>query len=60
VIDSHPLLVDEELRKSSFHPDFLEDYDGAKEEIGGGFPKAYMAVNWKRLSSSMLIMLTTT
>jgi hypothetical protein len=38
-IDS--LLVDEEVQQSSFHPDFLDDYDGAKEEIGTGFPNPY-------------------
>jgi hypothetical protein len=38
-IDS--LLVDEEVQQSSFHPDFLDDYDGAKEEIGTGFPDPY-------------------
>jgi hypothetical protein len=41
VIDSRPLIVDEELRQTSFHPDFLEDYDGAEEEIGEGFPEAF-------------------
>jgi hypothetical protein len=38
VLNSNSLLVDEELQQSSFHPDFLQDYDGAKEEIGTGFP----------------------
>ncbi|KAI2492903.1 Reverse transcriptase (RNA-dependent DNA polymerase) [Fragilaria crotonensis] len=26
VLDSRPLLIDDELRTSSFHPDFLDDY----------------------------------
>jgi hypothetical protein len=47
VLNSNSLLVDEELQQSSFHPDFLDDYDGAKEEIGTGFPDPYMVVmNW--------------
>jgi hypothetical protein len=29
-------MVEEELHHKSFHPDFLEDYDGAKEEISDG------------------------
>jgi hypothetical protein len=33
VLDSHPLIIEEELHQKSFHPDFLEDYDRAKEEI---------------------------
>jgi hypothetical protein len=41
ILNSNSLLVDEELQQSSFHPDFLEDYDGAKEEIGTGFPDPY-------------------
>jgi hypothetical protein len=41
VLNSNPLLVNEELQQSSFHPDFLEDYDGAKEAIGTGFPDPY-------------------
>jgi hypothetical protein len=41
VLDSHPLVSEEELHQKSFHPDFLEDHDGAKEEIGDGLPKAF-------------------
>jgi hypothetical protein len=41
VLDSHPLIVEEELHQKSFHPDFLEDYDGAKEEIGDGLLEAF-------------------
>jgi len=32
LINSNPLRVDEVLKKSSFHPDFLEDYPDAREE----------------------------
>ena len=38
VLDSRPLLIDEELRKNSFHPDFLEDYPDAREDIAADFP----------------------
>jgi hypothetical protein len=38
VIDSRLLLVDEELRSDSFHPDFLEDYPDAHEDIDDGLP----------------------
>jgi hypothetical protein len=41
VLDSHPLIVEEELHQKSFHPDFLDDYDGAKEELGDGLPEAF-------------------
>jgi hypothetical protein len=41
VLDSHPLIIEEELHQKSFHSDFLEDYDGAKEELGNGFPEAF-------------------
>jgi hypothetical protein len=41
VLDSHPLIIEEELHQKSFHPDFLEDYDGAKEELGEGFSEAF-------------------
>ena len=41
VLDSRPLDVDEELRKDSFHPDFLDDYPDAKEDIDMQFPKPY-------------------
>jgi hypothetical protein len=37
-MDSHPLVIEEELHQKSFHPDFLEDDDGAKEEISDGLP----------------------
>jgi hypothetical protein len=37
-MDSHPLVIEEELHQKSFHPDFLEDYDGAKEETSDGLP----------------------
>jgi hypothetical protein len=39
--DSRPLLVDDELRSSSFHPDFLNDYPDAKEDEGTDFPTTY-------------------
>ncbi len=35
------MIVNKELHQKSFHPDFLEDYDGAKEEIGEGIPESY-------------------
>ncbi len=41
VLDSRPLLIDEELRKDSFHPDFLEDYPDAHEDIAADFPTPY-------------------
>jgi hypothetical protein len=41
VLDSHPLIVEEELHQKSFHPDVLEDYDGAKEELSDGLPEAF-------------------
>ena len=41
VLDSRPLLIDDELRKDSFHPDFLEDYPDAHEDIATDFPTAY-------------------
>jgi hypothetical protein len=41
VLDSHPLIIEEELHQKSFHHDFLEDYDGAKEEFGDGLPEAF-------------------
>jgi hypothetical protein len=40
VLDSHPLVIEVELHQKSFHSDFLEDYDGAKEEIHDGLPEA--------------------
>ena len=33
VIDSGPLIVPEEFTSSTFHPDFLEDYPNAHEEL---------------------------
>ncbi|KAI2513608.1 Reverse transcriptase (RNA-dependent DNA polymerase) [Fragilaria crotonensis] len=41
VIDSRPLLVDEELLTDSFHPDFLEDYPDACEDIDPNLPTAH-------------------
>ena len=43
MFDSRPLLVDDELLTDSFHPDFLEDYPGACEDIDPNLPKAYGA-----------------
>jgi hypothetical protein len=40
-LDSNPLLVDDALKKNSFHPDFLEDYPDAKEEVDPGLPTPY-------------------
>jgi hypothetical protein len=37
-MDSHPLVIEEELHQKSFHPDFLVDFDGAKVEISDGLP----------------------
>jgi hypothetical protein len=31
-LDSRPLLINDELLKDSFHPDFLEDYPDPKED----------------------------
>jgi hypothetical protein len=33
VLDSRPFLVNDELKTTSFHPDFLEDYPDASEDI---------------------------
>lgn len=41
VVDSRPLLVDAELRSASFHPDFLEDYPDAHEDVSTDFPPCY-------------------
>jgi Reverse transcriptase (RNA-dependent DNA polymerase) len=41
VLDSRPLIVDPSLRKDSFHPDFLDDYPDAHEDIASNFLKAY-------------------
>ena len=41
VLDSRPLISDDALRHDSFHPDFLEDYPDAKEDVGTDFPPAF-------------------
>jgi hypothetical protein len=42
VLDSRPLIIEnEDLLKASFHPDFLEDYPDAHEDIDGGLPTPY-------------------
>jgi hypothetical protein len=41
VVDSHPLKIDDDLRKDSFHPDFLEDCPDASEDVGTDFPEAF-------------------
>ena len=41
VVDSRPLLVDNDLRTTSFHPDFLEDYPDASEDVATDFPIPY-------------------
>ena len=41
VVDSRPLLVDDELRSESFHPDFLEDYPDAAEDVASDFPTPF-------------------
>lgn len=41
VLNSHPLVVSEELKGKSFVPDFLEDYRDAKEDVDPRFPTAY-------------------
>ena len=38
VVDSRLLLVDDDLRTTSFHPDFLEDYPDANEDVAMDFP----------------------
>jgi hypothetical protein len=38
VLDSCPLIVDDELKKNSFHPDFLDDYPDANEDIDPSLP----------------------
>ena len=43
VVDSRPLLVDDELKSDSFHPDFLEDYPDAREDIDDGLPAPHGA-----------------
>jgi hypothetical protein len=41
VLDSRPLLIDESLRTDSFHPDFLEDYPDAAEDMDDSFPTPF-------------------
>ena len=41
VIDSRPLRVDPELQQELFHPDFLEDYPDAEEDISPDMPPAF-------------------
>jgi hypothetical protein len=41
IVDSRPLIIDDELRRDSFHPDFLEDYPDASEDVGTDFPEAF-------------------
>jgi hypothetical protein len=41
VIDSRPLVVDAELQTDSFHPDFIEDYPDATEDIDEALPTPY-------------------
>ena len=43
LIDSRPLVIDDpEINKSTFHPDFLEDYDGVTEDNPAGhFPVSF-------------------
>ncbi|KAI2501305.1 Reverse transcriptase (RNA-dependent DNA polymerase) [Fragilaria crotonensis] len=41
VLDSRPLLVDDGLRSDSFHPDFLDDYPDAAEDVASDFPTPY-------------------
>jgi hypothetical protein len=41
VLDSRPMLVGQELLLDSFHPDFLEDYPDAKEDLDDTLPQAY-------------------
>ena len=42
VMDSRPLNIDDELIKNpTFHPDFLEDYEGAMEEVDEELPEPY-------------------
>eukprot|EP00546_Thalassionema_frauenfeldii_P014433 CAMPEP_0178920454 /NCGR_PEP_ID=MMETSP0786-20121207/15013_1 /TAXON_ID=186022 /ORGANISM="Thalassionema frauenfeldii, Strain CCMP 1798" /LENGTH=121 /DNA_ID=CAMNT_0020594521 /DNA_START=363 /DNA_END=728 /DNA_ORIENTATION=+ len=41
-IDSRPLIFEDGFDvENSFHPDFLEDYPDAAEEIGDGLPQPY-------------------
>jgi hypothetical protein len=41
VIDSRPLIVDTGLQTDSFHPDFLEGYSDASEDIDETLPTSY-------------------
>ena len=41
LIDSRPLLLDDELTKHTFHPDFLEDYPNASEDIDSSLPEPF-------------------
>ncbi len=41
IINSEPLDVDDDLKTTAFHPDFLEDYPDAAEEIDPNLPTAY-------------------
>jgi hypothetical protein len=44
VLDSRPLLVDDEdLTTTSFHPDFLDDYPDAREDVDDGLPEPFGA-----------------
>jgi len=39
-IDSRPLIFEDGFEvENSFHPDFMEDYPDAAEEIGDGLPQ---------------------
>ena len=41
VVDLGSLIVPEEFKSSSFHPDFLEDYPNAQEELDPTMPVAF-------------------
>lgn len=41
VLDSRPLLVEDSLLTDSFHPDFLEDYPDACEDVDDTLPQAF-------------------
>ena len=41
VVDSNQLQVDPELQQDNFHPDFLEDYADAEEDIPTDLPPAF-------------------
>ena len=40
-MDSCPLIIAPEIRKDSFHPDFLNEYPDAHEDIAADFATAY-------------------